>query len=271
MARNLGIWSTLESEYEKTAERKRSVDNVLRRENPQQDQIRSARYLNWGWTGRRRSGQDHIDQVKNKLHQTIVERYNNDWIQKAKNQKVKNEEKLRKCCSSSFAQLRAPVKKPGRPKISRTSWWIGEPELRDELSEACNGHRAAEYDWMRLQLEDAKESWNSATLFFEKMVYVDEGRTDEPRSLPHFSFLLIKVSLSKCCRDSEESHDIRNQNSDEFASAIDSALFVLFFLPIDVITHCRQQCLSAHLAKSARHNSVTRFFFAGLWPLHSRL
>ena len=43
-------------------------------------------------------------------------------------------------------------------------------------------------------------------------VYVDEGRTDEPRSLPHFSSLLIKVSMSKCCTDSEESHDIRIQN-----------------------------------------------------------
>ena len=94
------------------------------------------------------------------------------------------------------------------------------------------------------------------------MVYVDEGRTDEP-SLPHFSSLLIKVSMSECCTDSEDSHDIRNQNSDEFASAMDSAFFV-HFLPIDVTTHCRQRCPSAHLAKSARHNSVTRFFFCGV-------
>ena len=72
---------------------------------------------------------------------------------------------------------------------------------------------------------DTKESGNSATLQFEKMVYVDEGRTDEPRSLPHFPFPLIKVSMSKCCTDSDESHDIRNQNSDEFASAIDCLVF----------------------------------------------
>ena len=34
----------------------------------------------------------------------------------------------------------------------------------------------------------------------------------------------------------------------------------LFFLPFDVTTHCRQLCPDAHLAKSARHNSVTIFF-----------
>ena len=28
---------------------------------------------------------------------------------------------------------------------------------------------------------------------------------------------------------------------------------------------------AAHLARSARHNSFDRFFFAGLWPLHSCL
>ena len=51
------------------------------------------------------------------------------------------------------------------------------------------------------------------------------------------------------------------QNSDEFALATDCAFFVL---PIHVTAHCCQQCPSAHLAKSARHNSITRFFFAGL-------
>ena len=76
---------------------------------------------------------------------------------------------------------------------------------------------------------DTKESGNSATLYFEKMVYVDEGRTDQPRSLLHFCSLLIKVSMSKCCTDSEEPHDIRIQNSDEFASAIDCAFFAFFF------------------------------------------
>ena len=45
VAKNRGRWLTLEREYAKTAE-ERSVDNVLRRENPQQDQIRPARYLN---------------------------------------------------------------------------------------------------------------------------------------------------------------------------------------------------------------------------------
>ena len=38
-------WTTWESEYAKTAE-ERSVDNALRRENPPQDPIRPARYLN---------------------------------------------------------------------------------------------------------------------------------------------------------------------------------------------------------------------------------
>ena len=259
VARNLGMWWTLENEYAKTAE-ERSVDNVLRRENPQQDQIWPARFLK-----RVKLEDDEVAKItktKKRMFYTKQSGKIQKWLNpESTNQKVKNEEKLRKC-SSSFARLTAPVKKPGRPKIQNF--------LMDELSEACNGHRAAEDDWIRLQLADAKESGNSATQYFEKMVYVDEGRTDGPRSLPHFSSLLIKVSLSKCCRDSEEFHDIRNQNSHEFASAIDCAFFVSF-LPTDVTTHCRQQCLSAHLANSARHNSVTRFFFSELWPLHSHL
>ena len=40
--------------------------------------------------------------------------------------------KLRKC-SSSFARLKAPEKKPGGPKIHN---FTEDPELRDELSEA---------------------------------------------------------------------------------------------------------------------------------------
>ena len=188
------------------------------------DQHDTWRRLNWKTTKWRRSHRPGKEWIAPK----IVERYNNDWIQKARIKKWK--------MKKNFANAAAAAS-PGsghqwrnqEDQRSRTSWWIEEPELRDELSEACNGHRAAEYDWIRLQLADAKESWNPATLYFEKMVYVDEGRTDGPRSLPLFSFLLIKVSLSKCCTDSEESHDIRNQNSDEFASAIDSALFVLFF------------------------------------------
>ena len=38
-------WRAMENEYAKTAA-ERSVDNVLRRENPPQDPIRLARYLN---------------------------------------------------------------------------------------------------------------------------------------------------------------------------------------------------------------------------------
>ena len=44
-AKNREIWKAMEKEYAKTAA-ERSVDNVLRRENPPQDPIRPARYLN---------------------------------------------------------------------------------------------------------------------------------------------------------------------------------------------------------------------------------
>ena len=79
------------------------------------------------------------------------------------------------------------------------------------------------------------------------------GWTDEQKSLPHFSFLLFKAKLtSGICG-----------------------------FPLDVRIHAICLCVSfgsfyvsalnsvpvAHLAKSARHNSLNRFFFRGVVTL----
>ena len=184
-------------------------------------------------------------------------------IESGKDQKVKMKKKFR-ICSSSFARLRAPVKKPEdqRSRSSRTSWWI------------VRGVQLS--SWSRTWLDtttdaDTNESGNSAPLYFEKMVYVDEGRTDEPGSLPHFFFFFDQGF------NVEVLHRFRgipwHPNSEFKRICFSSRLCILcsFFLPIDVTTHCREKCPSAHFLQSARHNRITCFFFAGLWPLHSRL
>ena len=67
--------------------------------------------------------------------------------------------------------------------------------------------------------------------------------------LPSFKFLTLT-----CCTESEDSP--WRPNPVEFVSAKACVFSVLF--SIYVTAHCRQQC------PSTRHNSLNRFFFAGL-------
>ena len=87
---------------------------------------------------------------------------------------------------------------------------------------------------------------------------VDEGRTDEPRSLPHFSFFMFKVSTLMCCTESEDSHDVRIQMNLHQQQLVHS----LFLLSSD-------SC--ADLLKEPRSKSTTSWSREDAWNITKML
>ena len=114
-AKDGGRLIILENDYTKTAE-ERSVNNVIRQRNPQS---RPARYVD----GVRLSDDEVANSTQHTVTEPIKKRSNS---QKWKRRNAKKQQQLR--------TSQAEVNNQEGTK-SRTSCWIVDPELRDELSD----------------------------------------------------------------------------------------------------------------------------------------
>ena len=109
VAKNRERWKAMKNNYAETAS-DRSVDNVPRRENLPQDPIRLARHLNGV-----KLDEDQVANTtqrrKNRRYTKLCRNIIDEWIKKAKDQKLEEKGKHVRNCSSSSARPRTPVKK----------------------------------------------------------------------------------------------------------------------------------------------------------------
>ena len=158
-----------------------------------------------------------------------VERNMYDVIKKAKIQKFKNGEKLRKC-SSIFARLRTPVKKPGRSKIQNFLMYCKIQNF------VMNYQRRT-----KVIVKKQNVTGYDSTFF---LLFVQGFNVDVLYRIRGFPW---------------------RTTSYEFASAIACAFFVPFFSSESCdCTHCRQTVFQLHTLPRVQGITVSPFFSAGL-------
>ena len=177
--------------YAKTGA-ERSVDNVLRRENTARsnETCTLPKWTAWSWMTKwptsHRSGRK--EDTPN-----FVENINNEWIKKAKDQKVGRKEKNKFAITAA-----APPHRGHQWRSKDIDWVCAWHEMMQSgrsmiLNFVMNCQSCTKDIWVRHLLRIWWSREDSRSWTPQRISAVYEGGTDELMSLPHFSFLLFKV------------------------------------------------------------------------------
>ena len=186
--------------------------------------------------------------------ETSTQRWN-QWRKDEKNWRKMEKEKFANAAAASHVTGHKWRNQQGTS--SRTSWWIVDPELRDELSDVPKRKNYREE--ADVTGYESRCVWWNRKIYdtdFWKMEAAEVGRTDEPKSLPHFSsccFFLFVLALW-CVAQKIWGFPVTFEFS-EVVSATACAFFVPSFL-IHVTARCHQQCSSCQKCKAQQQCQI---------------